>query len=285
MSALVQEFLQNWEAELLQLRPNDPLIDLTHFPKAATETDLWLAAKEKQQLFKDFKKIERERGVNALVQYEGLLTWERQQKEIQTPVFLRECLQINWSTQKSTFEEKYVVNPFLALYLKNTLGIELNHSDNISCIEQLLACGIFSEYQAASGFANLHPQRYELRKEWESLKAATAYSNALHQLLGDVDALSKSTSNEFEPIELSALDPDQRTAVNKSLADSLVIYGPPGTGKSVVLTNIIGQALAQQQQILVVSDKVVALEVIADKLSKLQLKQCCVHPSACVLVQ
>jgi hypothetical protein len=84
MSALVQEFLQNWEAELLQLRPNDPLIDLTQVPKAPTESALWLAAKEKQQLYKDFKKIERERGVNALVQYEGLLKWERQQKEIQT---------------------------------------------------------------------------------------------------------------------------------------------------------------------------------------------------------
>lgn len=277
MSALVQEFLQNWEAELLQLRPNDPLIDLTQVPKAPTESALWLAAKEKQQLYKDFKKIERERGVNALVQYEGLLKWERQQKEIQTPIFLRECLHINWANESVTFEENLIVNPFLTLYLKSTLDIELSESNTKICIEQLLATGLFSEYLPDIGFANLHPQRYELRKEWEGLKAATVYSSALHQLLGDVDAISKTDSIEFEPLELSALDPDQRAAVNKSMADSLVIYGPPGTGKSVVLTNVIGQALAQQQQILVVSDKIVALEVIEDKLSKLHLKQCCVH--------
>jgi hypothetical protein len=74
MSDLVQEFLGAWEAELLQLRPNDPLIDLPDNAFVATETEVWTNATIGRQILKDLRRIERERGVLALVHFEGILT-------------------------------------------------------------------------------------------------------------------------------------------------------------------------------------------------------------------
>ena len=65
MSAMVQEFLQTWESELLQLRPNDPLIDLTGSLFIYAENELWNGEIKGKQLLKECKRIERDRGILA----------------------------------------------------------------------------------------------------------------------------------------------------------------------------------------------------------------------------
>ncbi|MCF8203181.1 MAG: ATP-binding protein [Crocinitomicaceae bacterium] len=279
MSDLVQEFLGAWEAELLQLRPNDPLIDLPDNAFVATETELWTNATIGRQILKDVRRIERERGVLALVHFEGLLTWQKGEKSIQTPVFLRECTAIHHQTQQIVSDDKLFVNPFISVLLQKTLGFDLELKDPSAYIQALLDTKLFSQYTDRSGLANLHPQRYELRKEWEALHAAQSYSPALHQIIGDNLTAEPAQQNmELKPI--SSLDPDQKSAVEKAQYESEVIYGPPGTGKSVVLSNIIGQAILNQQNALVVADKPVALEVLLGKLAQQQLDHCCVFLSA-----
>lgn len=279
MSDLVQEFLGAWEAELLQLRPNDPLIDLPDNAFVATETELWTNATIGRQILKDVRRIERERGVLALVHFEGLLTWQKGEKSIQTPVFLRECTAIHHQTQQIVSDDKLFVNPFISVLLQKTLGFDLELKDPSAYIQALLDTKLFSQYTDRSGLANLHPQRYELRKEWEALHAAQSYSPALHQIIGDNLTAEPAQQNmELKPI--SSLDPDQKAAVEKAQYESEVIYGPPGTGKSVVLSNIIGQAILNQQNALVVADKPVALEVLLGKLAQQQLDHCCVFLSA-----
>ena len=279
MSDLVQEFLGAWEAELLQLRPNDPLIDLPDNAFVATETELWTNPTIGRQILKDVRRIERERGVLALVHFEGLLTWQKGEKSIQTPVFLRECTAIHHQTQQIVSDDKLFVNPFISVLLQKTLGFDLELKDPAAYIHELLDTKLFSQFTDRSGLANLHPQRYELRKEWEALHAAQSYSPALHQIIGDnLTAEPAKQYTELKPI--SSLDPDQKAAVEKAQYESEVIYGPPGTGKSVVLSNIIGQAILNQQNALVVADKPVALEVLLGKLAQQQLDHCCVFLSA-----
>ena len=279
MSVLVQEFLGTWESELLQLRANDPLIDLSDSAFIATETELWTDHPTGRQILRELRRIERERGVLALVHFEGLLTWKKGEKSIQTPVFLRECSAINYQLQKIEVEEKVFVNPFISVWLQKTLGFDIELKDPAAYIQDLLDTKFFSQYSDRSGLANLHPQRYELRKEWEALHAAQSYSPALHQIIGDHLTAEPSKHNtELKPI--SSLDPDQKAAVEKAQYASEVIYGPPGTGKSVVLSNIIGQAILNQQNALVVADKPVALEVLLGKLAKQQLDHCCMILSA-----
>lgn len=279
MSDLVQEFLGAWEAELLQLRPNDPLIDLPDNAFVATETELWTNPTIGRQILKDLRRIERERGVLALVHFEGILTWQKGEKSMQTPVFLRECTAIHHQTQQIVSDDKLFVNPFISVLLQKTLGFDIELKDPSAYIQALLDTKLFSQYTDRSGLANLHPQRYELRKEWEALHAAQSYSPALHQIIGDnLSAEPAEHHTELKPI--SSLDPDQKAAVEKAQYESEVIYGPPGTGKSVVLSNIIGQAILNQQNALVVADKPVALEVLLGKLAQQQLDHCCVFLSA-----
>lgn len=277
MSALVQEFLQNWEAELLQLRSNDPLIDLSSVPWTSSLSALFQEAKKGGQLYKEFKKIERDRGVIALVQFEGILTWTRNQKVIQTPVFLKECQQINWSTQELILSEDLLINPFLALYFKKHYQEELTSKNLESLIAYLSKSEVFLKYEPIVGFSNLHPQRYELRKEWEAYKTASHFSNAVHQIIGDIDYVVDTAATNLETLQLSALDPDQRVAVKNACQNSVVIYGPPGTGKSVVLSNVIGQALAQGENVLVVAEKPIALEVIENKLRQFKFDRFCIR--------
>ena len=49
-------------------------------------------------------------------------------------------------------------------------------------------------------------------------------------------------------------------------SDQLVIWGPPGTGKSQTITNIIAHQIANKDNVLVVSEKKVALDVIQTRL-------------------
>jgi superfamily I DNA and/or RNA helicase len=276
MSALVQEFLQAWESELLQLRSNDPLIDLTGSPYICSENELWDGNTNGRQLLKEFKRIERERGVLAMVKFDGLLTWKKGDKTIKTPVFLHECIGFNSQQEKLEFEQNSFLNPFLSLEMKKALNLDFQDKERAEVIDQFLNTTLFLSFEPTEGYANLHPQRYELRKEWEALKQASQFSAALHQIIGDVEVVSETEQEVFISNQIGPLDPDQRAAVAQVKTSSSVIYGPPGTGKSVVLSTIMAQALEKGQSALVVSDKPVALEVLVGKLTQHQLDQFCI---------
>ena len=276
MSALVQEFLQTWESELLQLRPNDPLINLTGSPFVSAENELWNTSAIGRQLRKEVKRIERERGVLALVKFEGLLTWKKGDKTIKTPVFLHECIDFNSQQEKVEFEQNAFLNPFLALKVSKAVQIDVQNKEPEQVIAEFIKSDLFLQYEPTEGFANLHPQRYELRKEWEALKEAPHFSAALHQIIGDYEAVFATKDEAFITNQIGPLDPDQRAAVAHAKNSSTVIYGPPGTGKSVVLSAILTEVLGTGKSALVVADKPVALEVLVGKMTPHQLDQFCI---------
>lgn len=77
---------------------------------------------------------------------------------------------------------------------------------------------------------------------------------------------------------MSALDYSQEKAVKLSNdTEKLVIYGPPGTGKSQTIANIISNALARNKTVLMVSQKRAALDVIYNRLAKLNAKALLIH--------
>ncbi|MBD5423044.1 MAG: DUF4011 domain-containing protein [Mycoplasma sp.] len=61
----------------------------------------------------------------------------------------------------------------------------------------------------------------------------------------------------------------QKYAVASSLQQSTLIYGPPGTGKSEVISNIISNALIKGKNVLMVSEKKAALDVIINRIKTL----------------
>ncbi|MGL4952538.1 MAG: AAA domain-containing protein, partial [Culicoidibacterales bacterium] len=82
--------------------------------------------------------------------------------------------------------------------------------------------------------------------------------------------LIRSDVDEKEQYFISTLDASQEQAVaaikNNS---SMVVYGPPGTGKSQMITNLIADMVAQDKRVLMVSQKKVAIDVIASRLARI----------------
>lgn len=67
-------------------------------------------------------------------------------------------------------------------------------------------------------------------------------------------------------------DPSQDRAILESKrSNMIVVRGPPGTGKSQLIVNMIGDALSNNQRVLVVCQKRAALEVIQQRLEKVDL--------------
>lgn len=88
----------------------------------------------------------------------------------------------------------------------------------------------------------------------------------------------KLSFSEEELYLISPLDYSQEKAVKlTNESDKLVIYGPPGTGKSQTIANIISNALAKNKTVLMVSQKRAALDVIYNRLAKLNAKALLIH--------
>ncbi|MGL5384057.1 MAG: AAA domain-containing protein [Culicoidibacterales bacterium] len=76
--------------------------------------------------------------------------------------------------------------------------------------------------------------------------------------------------NEENQHFISQLDASQEKAVAAIHQNpSMVVYGPPGTGKSQMITNLIADMIAKKQRVLMVSQKKVAIDVIASRLGRI----------------
>lgn len=92
-----------------------------------------------------------------------------------------------------------------------------------------------------------------LEQDYEFPVVDSIFTNNLNSLVYEKDELFELNN----PMNLV-----QKLAVVNSLNQNLLIYGPPGTGKSEVVLNIVANALTTNKNILVVSEKKAALDVI-----------------------
>lgn len=58
---------------------------------------------------------------------------------------------------------------------------------------------------------------------------------------------------------------------------SFILHGPPGTGKSQTITNMIANALYKGKRVLFVAEKMAALSVVQDRLSRIGLEPFCLE--------
>ena len=75
-----------------------------------------------------------------------------------------------------------------------------------------------------------------------------------------------------------ALDSDssQEVAIQNAIKGlSFVLQGPPGTGKSQTIANIISELIARNKKVLFVSEKLAALQVVYNNLSKIGINKYC----------
>jgi very-short-patch-repair endonuclease len=88
--------------------------------------------------------------------------------------------------------------------------------------------------------------------------------------------------SECDRFHVTAADPSQERAVWLARnGPGLVVHGPPGTGKSQTIVNMVADALAHGQRVLVVCQKRAAIDVVAARLKAQELGDlfCVVHDS------
>ncbi|MDE5545658.1 MAG: AAA family ATPase, partial [Malacoplasma sp.] len=86
-----------------------------------------------------------------------------------------------------------------------------------------------------------------------------------------IEQIKDEETNDFPIIQIDKLDVYQRYAVRSSLKDNTVVFGPPGTGKSEVISNIIANVLFNGKDVMMVSEKAAALEVLKKRLKSLNI--------------
>lgn len=275
MSEAIEAYYHTWESELTLLRTDDLLVNIDPKKVLSDREMLWEQTPTSNHIIKEFKKLKREQGIDALTFAQGTLHWQKGNKTLQTPVFLFELTKIQLDQKAIEFADQAQLNPFIKLLLKNEWQLDAPDQPDNDWILKLVERGIFTAYTDESFIGNFHPQRYELRREWEALRVQNEFSPALLQVLGDFDR--EIQSDKTVPIkgQITTLDPDQKKAIELAASNSCVIYGPPGTGKSAVLSNFIAQVIFEQKKALVVSEKRGALEVLKHRLTEAGLGDYC----------
>ncbi len=82
--------------------------------------------------------------------------------------------------------------------------------------------------------------------------------------------LQKASINEDSLVYINALNSAQETVLHAlNTTDELVVEGPPGTGKSQTITSLITQFVNQGKNVLMVSEKKTALDVVYSRLGNL----------------
>src|SRR3569833_1280787 len=97
----------------------------------------------------------------------------------------------------------------------------------------------------------------------------------LQGLLGEraPPAIAKGDAALVLPLDA---DGSQAAAVSAAAAgSSFVIQGPPGTGKSQTIANLLVQCASQGMSVLVVSDRIAALEAVHKRLASVGLAEVC----------
>ncbi|AIQ11946.1 AAA domain-containing protein [Paenibacillus durus] len=108
----------------------------------------------------------------------------------------------------------------------------------------------------------------------EGILSTMLDGNANERDLEEVDKEVLNLVHEKETYFVLDTDASQEAAVVASHnRQGLIVHGPPGTGKSQVIANLVADRLARGQKVLVVCQKPVALEVVYNRLSSLNLNR------------
>lgn len=102
------------------------------------------------------------------------------------------------------------------------------------------------------------------------IEEAPAISNETDSHMGKSSRIEP--EGEDQPVLVTRSDPSQEEAITKMYRGTgLVVQGPPGTGKSQTIVNLVADSIAKRRSVLIVCQKLPALEVVRKRLAAEQL--------------
>lgn len=125
---------------------------------------------------------------------------------------------------------------------------------------------ISKDFNALVADIDMHPLLQELICPVEHMSDAMAES--LERAFENRKQVLHTNENQtFYIDKLNKSQEDVLTFIQRN--DKLVVHGPPGTGKSQTITSLIADAILKDQNVLVVSEKKTALDVVYSRLKGL----------------
>ncbi|MBP5995366.1 MAG: ATP-binding protein [Crocinitomicaceae bacterium] len=276
----LKEQLLGFKDELTHFQSDDILVHL-HMEKVLEETE-WVEPHQAkaQRILREAQRIYREIGVQAFCQSKGVMRWEQHGKQLETPIYLSDVpLEFKKSSilPKVEFEAEYYLNPYFDRWFRSEFNTTPPCFEKREQLSVVLATIGHLYLDEISFFGNFHPQRYELLKEVDELLLCEDISEPLQQLLGHSELPEEKDNWSFQAPYLFPYDPDQQLVFEAINHSSVTVQGPPGTGKSQVISNLIGSCISQNKNVLIVSEKKAALNVLQQKLEQKNLGFLCSH--------
>lgn len=238
-------------------------------------------------------------GVNIAYMAFGFINWT--ENENSEYVMCAPILLVPISIENNSAIEPYhikiadseiVVNPTFSYKLKNDYGIELPNYDDepineyFEKVNQIILKlnWSISEECKISTFSFLKINMYkDLKDNAEEILKNKNIRSLLGKLDSDYqygDNIDEKSINNITSQLHNVVDADSSQIAAIEMAKSgksFVLQGPPGTGKSQTITNIIAECLACGKKVLFVSEKLAALNVVYDKLKKVELDEFCLE--------
>jgi len=250
-----------------------------------------------------------EQGVNTLFLALGMLLWREpgDKEELRRAPLLLVPIELERKSAGEGFRAKYsgddvVPNICLMEFLKQSFGLQLE--DQVETeeldIDYFLAIGkLISKQEGWSvdpesvvlGFFSF--AKFLMYRDLDPATWSDEASLLNHQLLdrllgtgsfaadssqfGDSDFIDDhlAVSQSFHVLDA---DSTQSLAIlDVATGRSMVIQGPPGTGKSQTIVNLIAEAVASKKRVLFVAEKRAALEVVKQRLDKVNLGGMCLE--------
>ena len=251
-----------------------------------------------------------EQGVNTLFLALGMLLWREpgDKEELRRAPLLLIPVELERKAAGEGFRVKYsgedvVPNICLIEFLKQSFGLEVEaqvENEELVVDEYFLAMGqLISKQEGWSvdpesialgffSFAKFLMYRDLDPATWGS-ESELLNHELLDRLLGTGSFAGESSQfNEGDFIDdhlavsksSHVLDADSTQSLailDVATGRNMVIQGPPGTGKSQTIVNLIAEAMASRKRVLFVAEKKAALEVVKQRLDKINLGSACLE--------
>ncbi len=258
-----------------------------------------------KNIYKKQKSFIEERGINICNLAFGFIKWnEREDSDdfFYAPIFLQPVNLNIKENQKITLQlsdDDLIVNPAFIQKLKSEFDKiipeyeeGLSYRDYIEKLTQIIkpkkwevidrcVLGLFA-FHKISAYKDLeknkdkvlaHPLVQKILGCYKGGKEHDASFSGLNP--GQIPKVKEPLVDLHSVYEA---DSSQVEAIIKAKGrESFVLQGPPGTGKSQTITNIIAECLADGLKVLFVSEKLAALNVVYERLKKVNLDVFCAN--------
>lgn len=239
-----------------------------------------------------------ETGINIAYAVFGFFQWkEKGRDEIyKAPILLCpiviECENIYSPMFVKPSGDEIILNPTFAFKVQHELGLTLPEYDDEEDVTDYFAKLIKIIEKPGWTISNetkigiFSFQKINMYRDLKDNGEKIVESINIRKLLGEF-TLDEQKNENNQRIDISDLseqhnvvdaDSSQQEAIKMAKeGQSFVLQGPPGTGKSQTITNIIAECIGQGKRVLFVSEKLAALNVVYDKLTKAGLSDFCLQ--------